>query len=69
MIGEMWVGFSPGMRDRRRPWSVLLIVCVKDVVYGIRRKKKKIRQEPADEQKCGVRVECSQWAPQSWGLG
>lgn len=40
-----------------------------DVVYGIRRKKKKIRQEPADEQKCGVRVECSQWAPQSWGLG
>lgn len=41
MIGEMWVGFSPGMRDRRRPWSVLLIVCVEDVVYGIRRKKKK----------------------------
>lgn len=34
-------GFSPGMRVRRLAWSVLLIVCVEDVVCGIRRKEDK----------------------------
>lgn len=50
------------------------VVCPADSLCGgcgiwNKKGKKKIRQEPADEQKCGVRVECSQWAPQSWGLG
>lgn len=29
------------MRDKPLPWSVLLIVCVQDVVCGIRRKEDK----------------------------
>lgn len=54
--------------------QAMSVVCPADSLCegcGIWNKKgkKKIRQEPADEQKCGVRVECSQWAPQSWGLG
>lgn len=30
------------MRDKRLPWSVLLIVCVEDLVCGIRREEDKI---------------------------